>query len=61
MIETKDEHLYNLPEGVSYDHHGKGLVVDQKGNPIVTPALTDKPSDSYNPVDILNNGIQEAQ
>ncbi len=64
LINPEDKHQYNLPEGITYDHHGAGLSVDEKGNPIIIPAVEmDKKqaTPSTNPLDMLNKGIQEAQ
>ena len=58
------EHRYNLPEGVSYEHAGRGLIVDpsQGGPAITTPdaAMSDTPFSS-NPLDTLRRGIEEAK
>jgi ferredoxin-type protein NapG len=40
------EHRYNLPEGVRYEHGGKGLIMEKAEAP------------SSNPVDILNRGLE---
>ena len=66
LIQTKDKHEYNLPEGVSYNYEGVGLVTDEGGNPIVDPSLIQKKEDaeasgSVNPLDFLNKGIKEAK
>jgi|GEM_PF-73564 len=63
LINPEDQHQYNLPEGMRYDHHGEGLVVDKKGNPIITPVekRDDQLSGSVSPLDFLNQGIQEAR
>ncbi len=63
LIKTKDKHQYNLPEGVRYDYEGEGLIVDDAGNPMIEPTkktIKEIPNSS-NPLDILNNGIQEAK
>ncbi len=58
------EHRYNLPEGVSYEHAGRGLIVDpsQGGPAITTPdaSMSDTPFSS-NPLDTLRRGIEEAK
>ncbi len=65
LIQTKDKHEYNLPEGVRYDYEGVGLVTDEGGNPIVDPSLILKKEEespkSINPLDFLNKGIKEAK
>jgi len=72
LIKTKDKHQYNLPEGVRYDYEGVGLITDEGGNPIIDQSLI-KPKEKEgnekenkepaknNPIDILNQGIQEAK
>lgn len=71
LIKTKDKHQYNLPEGVRYDHEGIGLITDERGNPIIDQSLIkpkqktelnekEKPA-TTNPLDILNQGIKEAE
>ncbi len=64
LISPEDTHQYNLPEGVRYEHHGEGLVVDQGGNPVVQsvqPAGNSLKSVETDPLKILNKGIQEAR
>ena len=63
LINLKDEHKYNLPEGVRYDHGGEGLITDEGGNPIINiqKESKEKPVDkkapgNQNPLDFLNNG-----
>jgi len=63
LINIKDEHKYNLPEGVRYDHDGVGLVTDEGGNPIIDiqkktdENLIDKKAPgNENPLDFLNKG-----
>jgi len=60
LIQVKDKHEYNLPEGIVYDHTGVGLVTDEQGNPIVNPVLKEEP-EFINPLDILNKGIVESK
>lgn len=63
LIKTEDKHQYNLPEGMRYDHHGDGLITDEGGNPIIDLPNKKEPEGmpSSNPLDALNNGIQEAK
>ena len=64
LVTPDQEHLYNLPEGVRYDHQGSGLVVDGgQGAPAITrpdATMSDTPFSS-NPLDTLNRGIEEAK
>jgi len=64
LISPEDAHKYNLPEGVRYEHHGEGLVVDEGGNPIIElaepPGSTSMPVET-DPLKALNQGIQEAK
>lgn len=68
LVSPSDQHQYNLPEGVRYDHHGEGLITDEDGNPLISlpeGSTNKKPENempgSTNPLDALNKGIQEAQ
>lgn len=62
LVTPDQEHRYNLPEGVRYDHQGSGLVVEGNGPAITRPDATmgDTPFSS-NPLDTLNRGIEEAK
>ncbi len=46
LVTPDQEHRYNLPEGVRYEHGGRGLIQEQAGE---TPF-------SSNPLDTLNRG-----
>lgn len=50
LVTPDPEHKYNLPDGLSYDHAGRGLVNEQAPAPSSGKAL-----------DTLNKGIQEAK
>lgn len=64
LVTPDTEHRYNLPEGVHYEHGGKGLVFDKpQSAPAVTlpdPSVDDTPFSS-NPLDTLNRGIGGAK
>ena len=60
LVTPDVEHRYNLPEGVRYEHTGRGLVVDQPAVTVPEPSTSDTPFSS-NPLDTLNRGIKEAQ
>jgi len=67
LINIKDKHKYNLPEGVRYDYEGVGLITDEGGNPIIDPSLVSPKEEdkeapgNKNPLDFLNQGIKEAE
>ena len=64
LASPEETHQYNLPEGVRYEHHGEGLVVDEGGNPIVEvpePPGSDTVPAEKDPLKILNKGLQEAK
>ncbi|MFQ5643478.1 MAG: ferredoxin-type protein NapG [Thiogranum sp.] len=50
LVAPDAEHRYNLPEGVRYEHEGRGLITEEDDAPF-----------SSNPLDTLNSGIQEAE
>lgn len=50
LVQPDQQHEYNLPQGMSYDHGGKGLIME--GQP-VPPAQTPF---SDNPLETLNRG-----
>lgn len=52
LVSPDPEHRYNLPEGVTYDHTGKGLIQAPK-NP--------KPTKPNSALETLNRGIPEAK
>ncbi|MBF0265062.1 MAG: ferredoxin-type protein NapG [Gammaproteobacteria bacterium] len=52
LVTPDTEHRYNLPEGVTYDHGGEGLIIQSEAE-AQTP-LSDSPF-SDNPLDTLNN------
>ncbi len=64
LVSPDREHRYNLPEGVRYDHYGRGLIDERvPGSSAVTSpgnAAQDTPF-SANPLDTLNRGIREAR
>lgn len=64
LVTPDQEHRYNLPEGVQYDHDGRGLIFDrpQDAPAITVPNadMTDTPFSS-NPLDTLNRGIEGAK
>lgn len=63
LVTPDQEHRYNLPEGMRYDHAGEGLIFEQAEAPAVTvphTAVEETPFSS-NPLDTLNRGIQEAE
>lgn len=60
LVTPDVEHRYNLPEGVRYEHTGRGLVVDKPATTTPSPAMDDVPISS-NPLDTLKRGIQEAK
>jgi len=47
LVTPDIEHRYNLPEGMSYDHAGEGLIMDD----------ADSSSSPSNAIDILNRGL----
>lgn len=54
------EHKYRLPEGMRYEHAGRGLIKDQPA--ITSPgANMEKTPFSSNPLDTLNSGLKEAK
>ena len=55
LVAPDPEHRYNLPEGVTYDHGGRGLVTD-KAAP--TP---DAPPSPNSALETLRRGIPEAK
>ncbi len=71
LIKSKDKHQYNLPKGVRNEYENVGLIPDDAGNPIIDQSLikpkqktelkeNEKPV-SNNPLDVLNQGIKEAE
>ncbi|MCW8888981.1 MAG: ferredoxin-type protein NapG [Gammaproteobacteria bacterium] len=48
LVTPDQEHIYNLPEGQSYDHGGEGLIIEEESH--------DSPFSS-NPLDTLNRGF----
>ncbi|MBB4301994.1 ferredoxin-type protein NapG [Rhodobium orientis] len=58
LVTPDQEHRYNLPDGVHYEHSGRGLVVDEPAAP--APGAGDTPFSS-NPLDTLNRGIGGAK
>jgi ferredoxin-type protein NapG len=50
LVSPDQEHRYNLPEGVRYEHGGEGLIMD-------APQESTAPSG----VDVLNQGMDEAR
>ncbi len=50
LVTPDTEHRYNLPEGVSYEHGGQGLIME-------APVEEAAPSG----LDLLNRGIEEAR
>ncbi len=60
LVTPDVEHQYNLPEGVRYEHTGRGLVIDKPSATAPSPAMDDVPISS-NPLDTLKRGIQEAR
>ena len=44
------EHRYNLPEGMSYDHAGEGLIMGEGDRDVPF---------SSNPLDTLNQGLEK--
>ncbi|MCP3969434.1 MAG: ferredoxin-type protein NapG [Rhodobacteraceae bacterium] len=64
LVTPDQEHRYNLPEGMRYDHDGRGLIFDgaQGGPAVSTPdASMDGTPFSSNPLETLNRGIEEAR
>ncbi len=64
LVTPDVEHRYNLPEGVRYEHEGRGLIFDRPpGQPAVTApgAGVDDTPFSSNPLDTLNRGIEGAK
>ncbi|MDU8926772.1 ferredoxin-type protein NapG [Alisedimentitalea sp. MJ-SS2] len=64
LVTPDTEHRYNLPEGVQYDHGGRGLVFDnpEAAGAITSPdAAMDGTPFSSNPLDTLNRGLEEAK
>ena len=47
LVTPDQEHRYNLPEGVRYEHGGRGLIQENTGTPF-----------SDNPLDTLNQGME---
>ena len=61
LVTPDREHRYNLPEGVRYEHQGRGLIFEQPpGQPAITAPGTgvDGTPFSSNPLDTLNRGIE---
>lgn len=61
LVTPDQEHRYNLPEGMRYDHGGEGLVFEAPGAaPAVTvpDASMDGTPFSSNPLDTLNRGFE---
>ncbi len=56
LVTPDAEHSYNLPEGVRYEHSGRGLVFDPPSGD-----SADTSPFSSNPLDTLNRGIKEAE
>ncbi len=54
------EHKYRLPEGLTYEHSGRGLMQDPGYKPAVTMPGTEmkKTPFSSNPLDTLNKGLK---
>ncbi len=53
LVTPDPKHRYNLPEGVRYEHEGRGLIMGKE------PARTAPPSPfSSNPLDTLNRGLE---
>jgi len=61
LVSPDTEHKYNLPEGVRYDHYGKGLIDDRGAARIAPGTDMDATPFSSNPLDTLNSGIKEAK
>jgi ferredoxin len=61
------EHVYRLPEGLSYEHSGRGLMGKGVGPKTARPAITapgtqmKKTPFSSNPLDTLNRGLKGAK
>ena len=58
------EHKYRLPEGLSYEHSGRGLITDPSyNNPAVTVPGTQMEQTPFasNPLDTLNKGLKGAK
>ncbi|MEA3275787.1 MAG: ferredoxin-type protein NapG [Pseudomonadota bacterium] len=49
LVTPDQEHRYNLPEGVRYDHGGEGLIIEES---------QDETPFSENPLDTLNRGLE---
>jgi len=64
LVTPDQEHRYNLPQGMRYDHEGRGLVFDGfRDAPAITipDAGMDGTPFSANPLETLNRGIGEAK
>lgn len=59
LVTPDAEHRYNLPEGMRYEHGGRGLIEDPAAP---APAVPDTEADASpfpdNPLDTLNKGFQ---
>lgn len=64
LVTPDQEHRYNLPDGVTYEHQGRGLVFEnpESAGAITAPdaGMDDTPFSS-NPLETLNQGLEEAQ
>ena len=59
LVTPDVEHRYNLPEGVQYDHTGRGLIMN---NSVGGGQTTQQSSPfSSNPLDTLNRGIKDVK
>ena len=59
LVTPDAPHRYNLPEGASYDHGGRGLIIGERPQPPVAPsppAAPEPPASPFsaNPLDTLN-------
>ncbi|MEA3291476.1 MAG: ferredoxin-type protein NapG [Pseudomonadota bacterium] len=62
LVTPDVEHRYNLPEGMSYEHGGRGLIQTSEAPAITAPEGSMEATPfSDNPLDTLNRGIEEAK
>ncbi|MCP4040368.1 MAG: ferredoxin-type protein NapG, partial [Gammaproteobacteria bacterium] len=63
LVTPDVEHRYNLPEGVQYEHTGRGLILDDNGGPAIAMPGNDMEETPFssNPLDRLNRGFGEAK
>jgi ferredoxin-type protein NapG len=60
LVSPDLEHRYNLPEGMRYEHGGRGLIQEQatpgpgSASPTVMPDASEAPPFQANPLDSLN-------